>query len=87
MESVINLTIIDQILTILIKIAKGKSHVNSKITTLNLLKLLIFFFKNQLDPKVKIPNSKNYFKKVSRTIGDVTYSRIPLKVHCTFLYF
>lgn len=64
MESVINLTIIDQILTILIKIAKGKSHVNSKITTLNLLKLLIFFFKNQLDPKVKIPNSKNYFKKV-----------------------
>jgi hypothetical protein len=64
LESVINLTIIDQILTILIKIAKGKSHVNSKITTLNLLKLLIFFFKNQLDPKVKIPNSKNYFKKV-----------------------
>jgi hypothetical protein len=64
LESVINLTIIDQILTILIKIAKGKSHVNSKITTLNFLKLLIFFFKNQLDPKVKIPNSKNFFKKV-----------------------
>lgn len=60
----INLSIIDQILTILIKIAKGKSHVNSKITTLNFLKLLISFFKNQLDPKIKIPNSKNFFKKV-----------------------
>lgn len=59
-----DLKIIDQILTILIKVAKGKSHVNSKITTLTFLKLLFSFFKSQLDPKIKMPNSKNYFKKV-----------------------
>lgn len=51
-------------LTILIRVAKGKSHVNSKITTLNFLKLLISFFKSQLDPKIKIPNNKYYFKKI-----------------------
>lgn len=51
-------------MTILIKIAKGKSHVNSKITTLNFLKLLISFFKTQLDPKFKLQNNKYYFKKV-----------------------
>lgn len=64
LESIIGEGTINQILSILIKIAKGKSHVNSKITTLNYLKLMISFFKSQLDPKVKIPNSKNYFKKV-----------------------
>lgn len=59
-----NETTINQILTILIKAAKGKSHVNSKISTLNFLKLLISFFKSQLDTKIKIANSKYYFKKV-----------------------
>lgn len=50
--------------TILIRIAKGKSSVYSKLTTLVWFKSIFNYFKAQLDPKAKIPNNKFYFKKI-----------------------
>ena len=64
LEIILSEAVINDILTILIKTSKGKSSVYSKLTTLVWLKLIISFFKAQLDVKTKIPNSKNYFKKI-----------------------
>lgn len=64
LEAIINETTINDILNILIKISKGKSSVYSKLLTILWFKTIFSFFKAQLDIKMKIPNNKNYFKKI-----------------------
>ena len=59
-----SIDVIDSILNILIKVAKGKSSVYSKLTTLVWFKSIFTYFKAEIDPKIKIPNNKFYFKKV-----------------------
>lgn len=63
-ESSLNVDVIDNIINILIKVAKGKSSVYSKLTTLVWFKSIFTYFKAQLDPKLKIPNNRYYFKKI-----------------------
>lgn len=64
LETIINETTINNMLSILIRVAKGKSSVYSKLLTIIWFKTIFSFFKAQLDVKIKIPNNKNYFKKI-----------------------
>jgi vacuole morphology and inheritance protein 14 len=56
--------VVDSIVTILIKVSKGKSSNYSKLVTLVWFKIFFTFFKTQLEPKQKIVQNKFYFKKV-----------------------
>ena len=64
LEVSMSIDVIDSILNILIKVAKGKSSVYSKLTTLVWFKSIFTYFKAEIDPKIKIANNKFYFKKV-----------------------
>ena len=56
--------VVDSIVTILIKVSKGKSSNYSKLVTLVWFKIIFTFFKTQLEPKQKSVQNKFYFKKV-----------------------
>lgn len=64
LEVNLNIEVIDSILNILIKVAKGKSSVYSKLATLVWFKSIFTYFKAQVDPKLKIVHNKFYFKKI-----------------------
>jgi hypothetical protein len=65
LEEILNINLINQILSISIKVIKGKSQQNSKKYALLFIKLYTTFFKHQLEPRKEyLGCNKNYFKKI-----------------------
>ena len=61
---------INDIVTILVKVAKSKSSSYTKFHTLKWLQLIFNFFREQILKKNTTANSKNYFKKIVRERFD-----------------
>lgn len=59
-----SITFINEIVTMLIKVAKSKSPSYTKLQSLQWFKLFFVFFRHQVEITVPKPTQKLYFKKI-----------------------